>query len=81
MRRIALRVALSLALVIGAELIGVQISYAQQAPDPRVADIVRTGKLRVGVGLVPTFAIKDPVTGEFRGVAIELARARSSPRG
>lgn len=81
MRRIALRLALSLALVIGAELIGVQISYAQQAPDPRVADIVRTGKIRVGVGLVPTFAIKDPVTGEFRGVAIELARALAARLG
>jgi polar amino acid transport system substrate-binding protein len=51
-----------------------QPSYAQQATDQRVADIVQTGKLRVGVGMVPTFAIKNPATGEFRGIAIELAR-------
>lgn len=60
---------------------GIGALYAQQAPDPRVADIVRTGKLRVGVGLVPTFAIKDPVTGEFRGMAIELARALAARLG
>jgi polar amino acid transport system substrate-binding protein len=58
-----------------------QPSYAQQTPDPRVADIVRTGKIRVGVGLVPTFAIKDPVTGEFRGIAIDLARALAARLG
>jgi polar amino acid transport system substrate-binding protein len=74
MRRKSL-LALKLAFGIAVGVIGEQILYAQQAPDPRVGDIVRTGKLRVGVGLVPTFAIKDPATGELRGVAIELARA------
>lgn len=48
---------------------------AQQADDSRVADIVRAGKLRAGVGVVaPHWAIKDPTTGELRGVAVEVAR-------
>ncbi len=38
---------------------------AQKAPDPRVADIVRAGKVRVGLHL-PQF-VKDPATGEIRG--------------
>src|SRR5207247_5083281 len=49
---------------------------AQQAADPRVGQLVRTGKLRAGVGVVaPHWAIKDPATGELRGVAVEIARA------
>ena len=51
MRRIVLMLALTLALGIAVEGIGVQILYAQQAPDPRVADLVQAGKLRVGLGL------------------------------
>ena len=38
---------------------------AQQAADPRVADLVRAGKLRVALFL-PQYT-KDPVTGELRG--------------
>ncbi len=75
MRRTALMLALTLVLGIAGGGIGGQTLYAQQAPDPRVADLVRAGKIRVGLGLVPTFAIKDPVTGELRGIAIDLARA------
>jgi polar amino acid transport system substrate-binding protein len=37
--------------------------------------IKSNGKLRIGVGLVPTFAVKDASTGEVRGIAIELGRA------
>jgi polar amino acid transport system substrate-binding protein len=75
MRRIALTVALTVALGVGAEVIGVQVVYAQ-ASDPRVADLVRAGKVRVGLGLsAPTLATRDPATGEVRGPALDLARA------
>ena len=79
MRRTALMLALTLALAIVAGVIGEQSLYAQQVPDPRVADLVRAGKVRVGVGLVAAhWAIKDPATGELRGLAIDLARALAS---
>jgi len=49
---------------------------AQQGPDPRIADIVSTGKLRVGIGLANLVSgVKDPATGELRGVAVDLGRA------
>jgi polar amino acid transport system substrate-binding protein len=49
---------------------------AQQAPDPRVADIVAAGKLRLGIGLANLVSgVKDPATGELRGVAADLGRA------
>jgi len=52
------------------------IAEAQQTSDPRVADLVRSGKLRVGIGLANLgSAIKDPATGELRGIAVDLARA------
>ena len=44
-------------------------------PDPSIADIVSTGKLRVGIGLANLVsAVKDPATGELRGVAADLGR-------
>ena len=46
---------------------------AQQAADPRVADLARAGKIRVGLFL-PQY-IKDPVTGQLRSVWVENARA------
>lgn len=54
-----------------------QPGHAQQpTTDPRVADIVRAGTLRVGLGLgVLMQAIKNPTTGELRGAALELSRA------
>ena len=55
---------------------------AQQEPDPRVSDLVRNGKLRVGLGLANRgSAIKDPATGELLGVAADLARALASRIG
>lgn len=82
MTRIVLMLALTLALGVGAEVIGVQILYAQQAPDPRVADLVRAGRLRVGLGLGASLsAIKDPATGEVRGPALDLARALAARIG
>jgi polar amino acid transport system substrate-binding protein len=42
--------------------------------DPRVADLGRAGRVRVA--LFPSFLYsKDPVTGDLRGVGIEIARA------
>jgi polar amino acid transport system substrate-binding protein len=57
---------------------------AQQTADPRVADLVRAGRLRVALHL-PQFK-KDPVTGELRGIGagivfIEIARALSARLG
>src|SRR5262249_62053387 len=46
---------------------------AQQNSDPRVADLVRAGKVRVG--LFSTQFSKDPTTGELRGVRPDMARA------
>ena len=59
------------------------VAVAQaQTSDPRVADLVRTGRLRVGIGLANLgSAIKDPATGELLGVAADLARALASRIG
>jgi polar amino acid transport system substrate-binding protein len=46
---------------------------AAQGSDPRVADLVRAGKLRVG--LFSTQFSKDTATGELRGVRPDMARA------
>jgi polar amino acid transport system substrate-binding protein len=82
MRRTALMLALALALGIAAAVIGAQILYAQQPADPRVADLLRAGKVRVGVGVVaPHWAVKDAATGELRGLAIDLARAFAARLG
>jgi polar amino acid transport system substrate-binding protein len=76
MRGIGLVLALTLLLGIGTEGIGVQLLYAQQAPDPRIADLVKAGKLQVGLGLgSAALALKDPATGEVRGPALDLGRA------
>lgn len=53
----------------------------QQAPDPRVADLVQAGKVRVGLFL-PQFT-KNPVTGEIRGDVhlVETAQALAARLG
>ena len=67
MLRLALSISIALAIT--------NATNAQPAADPRVADIVGTGKLRAGIGVVaPHWAVKDPATGELRGVAVEIAR-------
>ena len=58
------------------------LARAQQVSDPRVSDLVRNGKLRVGIGLANRgSAIKDPATGELLGVAADLARALAARIG
>ena len=52
---------------------------AQHAPDPRIADLVRAGRVRVA--LYPPQYAKDPVTGELRGWTIDLARALAARIG
>ena len=55
------------------------IADLQQVPDPRVADLIRAGKVRVG--LFPPQNTKDPVTGELRSVWVEIARALAARIG
>lgn len=43
------------------------------ASDPRVADLIRAGRIRVA--LYPPQYVKDQATGELRGWTIELGRA------
>jgi len=46
---------------------------SRRIPDPRVADLVHAGRVRVAVYL-PQYT-KDPMTGELKGWPIELIRA------
>ena len=75
MRRTTFVSALTLALGVAIGVVGQQNANAQTS-DSRVADLIRAGKVRVGVGVVaPHWAVKDPQTGELRGVAVDIARA------
>lgn len=47
--------------------------------DPRVADLVRAGKIRVG--LFPPQYTQDPATGELKGVWADIARAFAARLG
>ena len=54
------------------------LAQAQQVPDPRVADLVQAGKIRVGVHSV--MYTKDPKTGEAEAagvgiILLDIARA------
>ncbi len=54
----------------------VETGHAQRARDARVAELVRAGSLRVGIGLgTPALATRQPQTGEVHGPAVELGRA------
>jgi polar amino acid transport system substrate-binding protein len=85
MIRIALA-AVSVAFIGGIAIGGSATAFAQQSQDhsadPRVADLVQSGTLRVGVGLGSlTTAMKDPATGEVKGPALELGRALAARIG
>jgi polar amino acid transport system substrate-binding protein len=55
---------------------------AQPGVDPRVADLVAAGRIRVGLGLGNhASAFKDPASGEMRGMAADLARALAARIG
>jgi polar amino acid transport system substrate-binding protein len=63
-------------------VVGALAARAQQSTDPRVADLIQSGKLRVALGLgAPPLAMKDPNTGEVRGPALDLARALAKKIG
>jgi polar amino acid transport system substrate-binding protein len=72
----------ALAIALAAATGGEQTAFAQATQDPRVADLVRAGELRVGLGLgVLMQAVKNPTTGELRGAALEMARALATRIG
>lgn len=87
MRRMARAVALSATIMSFVPLLTsvapAQTALAQVSQgDPRVADLVRAGELRFGLGLgVLTQAVKNPATGELRGAALELGRALAARIG
>jgi polar amino acid transport system substrate-binding protein len=58
---------------------GIGTASAQQSPDPRVADLVHAGKLRVGLFL-PQY-VRDAETRELKGVWAESARALAARIG
>lgn len=76
-----LAAAVAILLVLG-RLVGGSIVRAQPAPDPRVADLIRAGKIRVGIGLGNrASAMVDPATGELTGVAVDFARTLAARVG
>jgi polar amino acid transport system substrate-binding protein len=52
---------------------------SELAPDRRVADLVRSGRVRVA--LFPPQYTKDPVNGELKGIWADLARAFAARLG
>jgi polar amino acid transport system substrate-binding protein len=60
------------------------LAEAQQVPDPRVADLVQAGKIRVGVHSI--MYTKDPGTGELKAastgiILLDIARALAARIG
>jgi polar amino acid transport system substrate-binding protein len=60
-------------LVVLALLACTATATAQQLPDPRVSDLVTSGKLRVGI--FPPQYVKDTATGEPKSAWVEMARS------
>jgi hypothetical protein len=76
--------ALASAFTLVAVVLAASIANAQQARDPRIADLVRAGKIR-GALFLPQYTA-DPATGEVQGAAggivmIALARALAARVG
>lgn len=70
------------ALTFTVALVSALAAHAQQSTDPRVADLVQSGKLRAALGLgAPTLAMKDTNNGEVRGPALDLAQALAKKIG
>ena len=77
-RRWTIFSALSLSLFLAFTQFSGAIAEAQPSTDPRVAELVRAGKIRLALFL-PQYT-KNPATGEIRGngpgvVAVEIGRA------
>src|SRR5882762_2652162 len=60
-------------------LASVATADAQQTPDPRVADLVRMGRIRVAV--FPPMYTKNSETGEIGGMQMDLSRALAKRLG
>jgi polar amino acid transport system substrate-binding protein len=56
-----------------------QVVHAQQSVDPRVADLVRAGRVRIA--LFSGQYVKDPAAGELKGVWADVARAFAARLG
>lgn len=56
-----------------------RIAHTQGAPDRRVADLVRAGRVRIA--LFSGQYTKDPVTGDLKGVWADVARALAARIG
>jgi len=55
-----------LLLIVSLIILSMNLAVAQQPHDPRVADLVQAGKIRVGIH---SFYTKDPQTGELKAVS------------
>ena len=70
---------LVISFILSALLASVGTANAQQVPDPRVADLVKSGKIRVG--LFPPQYIKNAATGELKSALVEVSRALAARIG
>jgi polar amino acid transport system substrate-binding protein len=81
-RRTIILAAIAIGLCSAFAQLGAMPALAQQNSDPRVADLVHAGKIRIGLGLGNrAAAIKDPASGELKGMASDLARALAARIG
>lgn len=69
----------------GAALAAALLAACANSPSTRVADVAPTGSLRVAIGIGPSpsafWAVKDPATGEPKGVTVELGKAAAKKLG
>lgn len=72
---------LALTLAFGSSIATFGTLNAEPSTDPRVADLVKASRVRVGLGMSIVGALKDPATGELRGVAVDLAHALAARIG
>jgi hypothetical protein len=71
---------ITLAAVVALALGWSETCFAQRSADPRVADLVQSGILRIGLGLgSSTTATKNPASGEVKGIALELGACARCP--
>ena len=70
---------LRITLLLVTVLVSMGTADAQQALDPRVADLVKAGKIRIG--LFSTQYSKDPGKGDLKGVRADIARALAARIG
>jgi polar amino acid transport system substrate-binding protein len=69
---------IAIAIILGLAMGSVQSAYPQTA-DPRVADIIQSGKVRIGV--FPSFQYSKDANGMPRGLALGIANALAADMG